>query len=111
MHPDAIASKISQSVTAVTDLKIIATFRLTRFLAFARVAHMKKYTEGEVLKDLRERLTPPRGVTQKEVAVKLGMSVQYLYQVLNGQRPISENLAGALGFRRMRTMYTRSLPE
>lgn len=72
---------------------------------------MKRYTEGEVLKVLREKFQPRAGETQTQTAAKLGVSVQYVQSVLAGSRPLSENLAGALGFIRQPTMYMRSVPE
>lgn len=71
---------------------------------------MKKYTEGDVLNSLRERISPPRGTTQKEVARKLGFSPQFLNDVLNQRREITERLADSLGFRQV-TYYVHKRPE
>lgn len=69
---------------------------------------MKNYTEGEVLKFLRETLDDPtRGRTQTERAVKLGCSVQFINQVLGAKRPIPNTLLGALGFERIPLQFRR----
>ena len=59
---------------------------------------MKTYSDGEMLKFLRERFQPRQGETQTQTAAKLGVSVQFIQQVLDGQRPISPNLGEALGY-------------
>jgi len=59
---------------------------------------MKTYTEGEVLKALRE-LLQQRHKTQAEIAKELGFSQPYLSQVANAGRPVTTELAAALGFR------------
>jgi plasmid maintenance system antidote protein VapI len=59
---------------------------------------MRQYTESEVLKALRERLDGPRGKTQAEIARELGFSPQFLSAVVGEQRPITKQLARALGF-------------
>jgi len=46
---------------------------------------MRHYTEGEVIKHLRESFTPRAGQTQTQVAAKLGFSVQYIHAVLAGR--------------------------
>ena len=71
---------------------------------------MKKYTEGEVSKSLRDRLSPPHGTTQKEVAQELGFSPQFLNDVLSGRRDLTERLANSLGFRYV-SYYVRKRPE
>ena len=59
---------------------------------------MRTYTEGEIRKELRDRFTPPRGTTQKEVAKELGFSPAYIYAVLAEQLPVTPQMAKALGF-------------
>jgi plasmid maintenance system antidote protein VapI len=59
---------------------------------------MKTFTDGEILKALRERMNPPHGMTQTQVAAKMGFSVQYLQAVLGGGKPITESLGSSLGF-------------
>ena len=62
---------------------------------------MRTYTDSEVLKYLRERFTPPRGLTQKEVARRLGFSPQFINDVVGGRRAVTDALAESLGFRRV----------
>jgi len=66
---------------------------------------MKRYTEGEVLKALRERFQPRQGESQTQKAAKLGFSVQYIQAVLAGSRPVTEQVASALGLERLPTIY------
>lgn len=72
---------------------------------------MKTYTEGEILKVLRERFTPPRGTTQEQVAKELGFTRQHIFGVLCGSSPISERLASVLGFREQPRRFVKKLPE
>lgn len=72
---------------------------------------MRYYTVGEVLKNLRERIDARAGITQKEVAAKLGFSPQYINDVLAGKRPITVSLAGSLGFHKIPERYTRKALE
>jgi len=60
---------------------------------------MRTYTEGEVLKALREHLDGPRGKTQAALARELGFSAQYLNDVIGEKRPVTKQLAEALGYR------------
>ncbi len=68
---------------------------------------MRTYTEGEIVKALRERWDAPRGKTQKQVATSLGFSDKFIYAVLGGTQPITEALASALGFRECPRRFTR----
>ena len=61
---------------------------------------MKHYTEGELLKDLREKFTPRAGQTQTQTAAKLGFSVQYIQAVLAGTKPVTKEMASVLGYHR-----------
>jgi plasmid maintenance system antidote protein VapI len=67
---------------------------------------MKKYTEGELLKMLRERVDR-RESTQAALAAQLGFTPQYLADVLGGRRPITRNLAGSLGFRELDRAFVK----
>ena len=60
---------------------------------------MRTYTEGELLKALRERFQPSAGQTQTQTAAKLGFSVAYIHAVLAGSRPMTAEMAETLGFR------------
>jgi len=69
---------------------------------------MKTYTEGEILKELRERFQSRAGENQTQKAAKLGFSVQYIQMVLSGSRPLTEQMAYALGFKKNVT-YTKKV--
>jgi plasmid maintenance system antidote protein VapI len=60
---------------------------------------MKHYTEGEVLKHLREQAERP-DLTQAALAKKLGFSAQFINDVLGGRRALTRDLAESLGFRK-----------
>lgn len=62
---------------------------------------MKRYTQGEVLKALREKFQPRAGENQTQTAAKLGFSVQYIHAVLSGSKPITEEMASVLGYRKV----------
>ena len=68
---------------------------------------MKTYSEGEMLKILRERFNPPRGTTQDQVARQLGFSKSFIYAVLAGSQPITERLASVLGYREHPRVFSR----
>jgi hypothetical protein len=69
---------------------------------------MRHYSEGEVLKELREALdSPALGKTQTQRAAKLGCSVQFINQVLGASRPIPNTLLGALGFERIPVRFIK----
>ena len=68
---------------------------------------MKKYTEGEVLKVLREQFTPARGTTQTQIAARLGFSVQYIQAVLSGSRPLTNTMLDVLGFVRTPIIHAK----
>jgi plasmid maintenance system antidote protein VapI len=72
---------------------------------------MKNYTEGEILKVLRERFTPRQGETQTQtqIAAKLGISVPYIQAILAGSRPLTATVVGALGFRKLPARYVSAL--
>jgi plasmid maintenance system antidote protein VapI len=68
---------------------------------------MKTYTEGEVLKYLRERLDGPRGQTQAAIARELGFSAQFLNDVIGEKRPVTKQLAEALGFKEQPRVFLK----
>jgi plasmid maintenance system antidote protein VapI len=69
---------------------------------------MRHYTEGELLKMLREKIDRrKRQATQAAIAKELGFTPQYLNDVLGGKRPVSRNLAGSLGFRELDRSFVR----
>jgi plasmid maintenance system antidote protein VapI len=65
---------------------------------------MRYYTDGEILKALRERIDAK---SQKEVAVALGFSPQFLNDVLGNRRNLTSQLASALGFHECPRRFTR----
>ena len=65
---------------------------------------MKKYTDSDLLAILKSKVGY---LTQKEVAVALGFTPQFINDVLAERRPITNKLADTLGFTRMETLYTR----
>jgi plasmid maintenance system antidote protein VapI len=72
---------------------------------------MKTYTTGEVMKALREKVNGPRGKTQKQVAAELGVTPQYLNDILGENRRLTPEVAAALGFIKQPDRYSRSKPE
>jgi plasmid maintenance system antidote protein VapI len=68
---------------------------------------MRFYTSGEVMKVLRERVEGPRGKTQQEIARELGVSPQYLNDILADRRRLTPELASAVGFIKQPDRYTR----
>jgi len=68
---------------------------------------MRYYTAGEVLKALREKVQGPRGTTQKQVAAQLGITPQYLNDILSDKRRLTPEVAAALGFRKQPDRYLR----
>jgi plasmid maintenance system antidote protein VapI len=72
---------------------------------------MRNYSEGEVLKHLRERTQPKAGENQSSLAAKLGFSPQFINDVLNSRRNLTDALAESLGFHRVPTVYVKKRPE
>lgn len=70
---------------------------------------MRTYTEGEIVKILRERLERAR--TQKALSVELGFSPQFVNDVLANRRKLTKELASALGFREHPRQFTAKVPE
>ena len=66
---------------------------------------MKYYTDGEILKALRERID---ATNQKSVAVTLGFSPQFLNDVLGNRRKLTSDLASALGFHECPRRFVRA---
>ncbi len=63
---------------------------------------MREYTLEEIHEFLLNRTI---ALTQKQVAKETGFRAQYLSDVLAGRRPLTKNLAAALGFRRLPSRY------
>lgn len=59
---------------------------------------MKKFEEIDLLKILKAAVVLSN---QKTVASNLGVSQQYLNDVLHGRRPIAETLYDAMGYERI----------
>jgi hypothetical protein len=72
---------------------------------------MRFYTEGEVLKRLRDLWDSRSNGTQTAIAAKLGFTQQFLTQVLSGEKPVSPNLASSLGFRECPRRFTKKQPD
>lgn len=56
-------------------------------------------TENELVELLKQSVSPNQ--TQKEVASRLGISPQYLHDILWRRRSISDDVARALGFEKI----------
>ncbi len=69
---------------------------------------MRYYTEGEILKALRERIDASN---QKTVAVEIGFSPQYINDVIGNRRNVTDQLASSLGFRECPRRFTKKQPE
>lgn len=54
-----------------------------------------------VLNEMNKALFSPTGVTQKELAKHLGISPQYLCDILLKRRPITERIANKLGYKKV----------
>jgi plasmid maintenance system antidote protein VapI len=65
---------------------------------------MRYYTEGEIVKALRERID---ATNQKSVAVELGFSPQFINDMLGNRRKLTSELASALGFRECPRRFTK----
>lgn len=59
----------------------------------------KEYTHSEVIKELKKRVTNSNA--QLLVAQQLGISPQYLSDILNNKRIISQRVARRLGYIRV----------
>lgn len=59
--------------------------------------------DQEALLDILQKKTIDK--TQREVAKELGISYQYLNDILQGRRNISDNIAKRLGYTRITTIY------
>jgi plasmid maintenance system antidote protein VapI len=67
---------------------------------------MRFYTNGEVMKFLREKAESRRGA-QKQLASELGISTQYLNDILSDHRRLTPEIAAAIGFRKQPDRYAR----
>ena len=70
---------------------------MTDTIIRASVVLMKLFTTDDVLAELRKRVAANG---QKWVAVDLGLSSQFINDVLRGRREMSKSLAMALGYER-----------
>lgn len=66
---------------------------------------MRYYTEGEIRKILKEQLHK-RG-DQKALAARLGFSAQFLNDVVNGRRKVTEELAASMGYWKVPVRFVR----
>ena len=53
------------------------------------------YTELQLIAQIRNRVS---GSTQKQIALDLDISLQYLNGILSGERGVSDHVAKMLGF-------------
>lgn len=58
-------------------------------------------TNGDAFRRLK---TLCRGATQREAAAKLGISVQYLRDILHKRRPLSDQMLKKVGLKRVVTV-------
>ena len=65
---------------------------------------MKNYTESQVLDSLRGMVAKS---TQRQTAVALGFTPQFVNDVLAGRRSVSAALASSLGFIKLPNSYIR----
>jgi plasmid maintenance system antidote protein VapI len=70
------------------------------------IAYMRFYTSGEVMKFMREKAEARRGA-QKQLAAELGISPQYLNDILSDKRRLTPEIAAAIGFRKQPERYVR----
>ena len=66
---------------------------------------MKTYTDSDLLAVLKSKVDY---LSQKEVAIALGFTPQFINDVLAERRPITEKLAAALGFTKLQTRYRKT---
>ena len=92
---------------ATTDSILCQRFFVDFFLVLCHPLFMKTYTEGEMMKVLREKFQPCQGESQTQKAAKLGFSVGYIQSVLCGSKPITEALAEALGYHPLPVVYVK----
>jgi plasmid maintenance system antidote protein VapI len=58
-----------------------------------------RITEAQILEELKRKVDRKFGLTQE--ARRLGITPQYLHNVVNGKRPLSDRVAQAMGYRRV----------
>lgn len=56
-------------------------------------------TEAQLIDELRGRVTI--SFRQIDLAQELGITPQYLHDILKGLRPLSDRVAGAMGYERV----------
>lgn len=66
------------------------------------------YSKEDMLQRLRSGVDEAGGI--RPFAEKIGVSTQFLREVLHGHREISDKVAGGVGYSR-RVMYVQVLPE
>lgn len=59
------------------------------------------------MKVLREKVQGPQAKTQREIAKELGVSPQYLNDVLGENRKLTTEVASALGFIELERKFVR----
>lgn len=57
---------------------------------------MRYYTSDDVMGSLREKVE--QAGSQKQIATELGITPQYLNDILSDKRRLTEELAAAIGF-------------
>jgi plasmid maintenance system antidote protein VapI len=60
---------------------------------------INRKTEAELLEELKRSADQKRGLTN--TAEKLGFTIQFISDVVNQRRPVSERLAQRMGYRRV----------
>ena len=80
--------------------------RLTAHPLIAYILVVRYYTAGEVLKALREKSEAP-GKSQRTIAAEMGITPQYLSDILSDKRRITPEVAAAAGFRKQPDSYVR----
>lgn len=66
-------------------------------------------TEADLLKEMRQRAALKRGLTA--MAEEYGFTVQFIWDIVNGKRGITQNLAERMGYRRIVEFERKSRRE
>lgn len=66
----------------------------------------REATYGDVFAELHRRVAA--SPSKKQAAADLGISPQYLNDLIKGQRPITDQLAAAMGFPKSPATYRRA---
>jgi len=67
---------------------------------------MRYYTRSDVMNALRDKANSRRGA-QRQLASEIGITPQYLNDILFGKRRLTDEIAAAIGFRKQEDRYTR----